>query len=473
MQYKCFFKVSKQYRGHIVFTLYRVRADGASVEYRPFTLFVESMIDSSYARATVEMYSTSLANFIDYVYCIVNVESVDLSEIKLVYRAYHGLLVDGEDSYDPNLRKFALEKARRPIQSQSSATYHAGIDSWLRFCAQLCADRDQYMAAGVEVERLDDEGLIFLFGMINPKTLRDRKRIISSDYGVKEFANNRIATHIPSDRRGDVQIERNKYFPLGHILELLRNARSPRERALHALLAASSIRTSEAMQILREDIDFTQRKIYIVNPWGRENFNSAYRGLSYFEKKKFAWKGRATKHTFLLEPYSSIFFESLELLFDKKNNSGHNFIFSTRDGKPLFLADYSRVIVDPFKRAAQPIYDKLGLSMQNVGPHSLRHSFCYFMLNFVRRNGKMGMTPHELIQLTGHANTQSLSPYEQLDLERMFEEIEVANNMFADAEGLSEAEYHVMYLERRLEEWRRMMRKEKESKSEVQVLSHD
>lgn len=473
MQYKNFFKVPKQYRGHITFTLYRVRSDGVAAEYRPFTLFVEGMINSSFAPATVELYASSTANFVDYVYCMVTVESIDLARIKLIYRAYHGLLVDGEVAYDEILPKVAMEIRRQPIKSQSSAIYHAGIDSWLRFCDQLCTDRDRYLKIGVEVERLEDEGLIVLFSMINPRTLRDRKRNMPSDFGVRELPNKRIATHIPSYRYGEEVIEQHKYFPLGNILELLRNARSPRERALHSLLAASSIRTSEAMQILREDVDFVNRKVYVVNPWGRENFNSAYRGLSYFEKKKFSWKGRSTKQTLLLEPYSSIFFEALEEVFDRKNNSGHNFIFSTRDGKPLFLADYSRVIVDPFKRAAQPIYDRLGLSMRNVGPHSLRHSYCYFMLNFVQRNGKMGMTPHELIQLTGHANTKSLSTYAKIDLERIFEEIEVASNLFADAEGMSEAEYHIKYLERRLEEWRRLMSKEQAFKLGSEVKIHD
>jgi len=83
------------------------------------------------------------------------------------------------------------------------------------------------------------------------------------------------------------------------------------------------------------------------------------------------------------------------------------------------------------------------------------------------------MTPHELIQLTGHANTKSLSTYAKIDLERIFEEIEVASNLFADAEGMSEAEYHIKYLERRLEEWRRLMSKEQAFKLGSEVKIHD
>lgn len=70
------------------------------------------------------------------------------------------------------------------------------------------------------------------------------------------------------------------------------------------------------------------------------------------------------------------------------------------------------------------------------------------------------MTPHELIQLTGHAHVKSLEPYAKIALENLFEEISVSHDFFEDAAGMSEAEYHVKYLERRLDEWRRLVKKE-------------
>lgn len=461
MQLQNFFTVPMQYLGCMCFTLFKLDSDGSSKEYLSFTLFVKRLVDSGYAWRSIKAYSTSAANFIDYVYCSVDVESVGLAEIKLIYRKYHEFLVAAETSPDPVIHNLAVIKSHEPILPQSSGTYHAGIDSFIKFCDQLCSERGQYIDLDIPVEPLVDEDLIIVLGLIRPTTLRDRKRKRATDRGEETLPNNRLATHIALRSHGEEPIERNKYFPLGNILEFLRSVTSHRDRALHALLASSSARVSEAMQLLREDIDFVERKVFIVDPWTRKNFNASYRGLTYFEKKQLAWKGRSTKHTLLLEPYAGIFFETLELFFDKEKNVGNNFVFCTKEGRPLFLADYSRVVLDPFKKAARPIYEKLGLSMVGVGPHSLRHSYCYFMLNFVQRNGRMGMTPHELIQLTGHANVKSLMPYAKIALENIFEEISVAQALFEDVSGLTEAEYHVKYLERRLEEWRRLMSKEK------------
>ncbi len=449
-----------EYLGTVGFTLYKIEPDGGSSEYRPFTLFVEGLIDSGYAFRTLKIYSTSAANFIDYIYCRFDVEVISLADIKLAYRQYHEFLVDATDSPSPTLHKVASTKDHQPILRQSSGTYHSGIDNLLIFFDQLCTDRDKSRRLGLCVESLADENIVIVLGLITPLTLRQRERTRETDRGKVTLPNRRLATHISLPKRGEEPIETNKYFPLGHILEFLRGVKSHRDRGLYSILAASSIRVSEAMQILREDIDFVQRKVLIVDPWTRKNFNSAYRGLSYFEKKQLAWKGRNTKHTLLLEPYAGIFFETLELFFDKSMNSGNNFVFCTKEGRPLFLADYSRVVLDPFKRAARSIYEKLGFSMVGVGPHSFRHSYCYFMLNFVQRNGRMGMTPHELIQLTGHAHVKSLEPYAKIALENLFEEISVSHDFFEDAAGMSEAEYHVKYLERRLDEWRRLVKKE-------------
>jgi integrase len=468
VQLQNFFKVSMEYLGVVCFTLYQIRSTGEAKEYRPFTLFVERLIESGYAWRSIEQYSTSVANFVDYLYCAVDRNSVGLSEIKLVYRTYHEFLVEADGSPNQKLYNLASQKKHKPILRQSSGTYHAGVDSFLKFCDQLCTERDQYRESGIAVEPLDDEDLIVVFGLITPATLRQRERKIKTDRGEEVLPNNRLSTHISLPNRNEEPIAANKYFPLGHMLDLLRNTTSDRDRALYAIMAASSIRVSEAMQLLAEDIDFVKRKVFIVNPWSRRNFNSAYRGLSYFEKKQLAWKGRSTKHTLLLEPYAGIFFETLELFFNKNHNSGNNFLFCTKNGRPLFLSDYSRVVLDPFKRAARPIYEALGLSLQSVGPHSLRHSYCYYMLNFVQRNSRIGMTPHELIQLTGHANVQSLEPYAKIEFENIFEEISVSNDLFEDAAGKTEAEYHVTYLERRLKEWRRLVKKEQDVKNDVE-----
>lgn len=456
--------------GYRLSTLYKLDSEGGAGEFRLFTLFVHALIDSGYAWRTVELYSTTVMHFIDALYISCDdLDSLSLADVKLFYRSYHAYLIDGVQASDQKLARIAQAKGHVPITRQSSATYHAGIDSFLKFSDKLCTERARNLQCGVDVEYLPDENLLVMLGLVSPMSLKKRERSVGSDEGKTTLPNNRLSTHIAVPRHGSNPIDKNKYFPLGRITEVLHNARSDRELALYALLAASSIRVSEAMQLLIEDIDFVERKVYIIDPSSRKNFNYAYQGLSYFEKKKLCWKGRTTSHTLLLEPYGDIFFNALERFIIQGKSSRNNFLFCTKSGKPLFLADYSRVVLDPFKRAAGPIYESLGFSLEGVGLHSFRHSYCYFMLNFVERNGGLGMSPYELIQLTGHASISGLETYAKVDLEKIYEDIAVAQEMFVDPAGISEAAYHVKYLERRIEEWKRIVRAEELLKSQMEV----
>lgn len=98
----------------------------------------------------------------------------------------------------------------------------------------------------------------------------------------------------------------NKDFPLEHLQALIGAATSWRDKALWLLLAASGIRTSEARNMLLEDVAPEEQRVYVIDPNGRR-FKPP---PTVLEQSRF--KGRAIAATYLFPPLRQWFFDALE-----------------------------------------------------------------------------------------------------------------------------------------------------------------
>jgi len=380
-----------------------------------------------------------------------------------LYLSYADYLSNGRLSDDPMVIRMVSILGENLVIHKSLVVVHNGIDSFISFCAEEYIRKIDYIKNGLSTSSGVEDDLIRDLALIHQ--MAQRRNDVALKRHPYSRRSNKVSEHVVGAKSDKlVPITPDKYFPLGHIAEFIANLRSFRDATLMSLCAASCWRISEAMQILWEDIDFATRKIYCREPIGRGNYLDAYVGLSFHEREQLAWKGRETSETVLLEPYGTLFFKNLALYRKNQNSSQHNFIFETENGRPLFLSSYSGVVLDAFKLAAAPIYEKLGLSLFRVGPHSLRHSYCYFMYNFIHFEEGMGMSLYDLAKLTGHKDVGALAIYAQRDRERFYEEIYIATQSRVNGGDVTETQLRFEYLRNRLEEVAKLLNSEKEIK---------
>jgi integrase len=186
------------------------------------------------------------------------------------------------------------------------------------------------------------------------------------------------------------------------------------------------------LQILFDDIDFVNGTVLLIDPAERPN-HASYLYLSPGEREVLAWKGRTTAQTMLIEPFASRFFEELEayLKTEYVPHGLHRFVFQYLDtrenrlGRPFLLSDpESRLEV--FKKAAE----RSGINESVKGPHSFRHAYGTYLLNyFPRKNGEYGLPMVLVQQLMGHAEIKSTEKYARHDKDLYAAEVAHANLM--------------------------------------------
>jgi integrase len=234
----------------------------------------------------------------------------------------------------------------------------------------------------------------------NPASYLKRKRMVN------------FLGHVPTLKPSEEPYTKEDFFPLQYISKLIHGASSYRDAALYSLLAATSLRVSEAIQILHKDVDLENRRVYAIDPKSNERDASSYRGLDEVDFNHLSWKGRTTKYTLLLEPYGTMFFEYHALyLKHEYKTSYHNFLFQTKKGDPLFLSDYSSVVYAPFRKVSKSILEGTEYSGFSYTPHSLRHSYCVFFKNFVTHTEGVGLRDSEIKALTGHKSEKIVARY--------------------------------------------------------------
>ena len=225
-------------------------------------------------------------------------------------------------------------------------------------------------------------------------------------------------------------IDENRAFPFDKIEKFISKLPSHRDKALYSLLAASGCRGHEGRQVLWDDIHVEKRVVALVDPASRPNCKS-YLYLTPEERSKLSWKGRTTPRTMLLEPFASIFFNELaEYLRHEYIPHGlHRFVFQYRHtalkGRPFFLSD-SETHLELFHKVAR----ECGVDHSIHGPHSLRHAYGTYLLNyFPCADGGFGLNMGIVQQMMGHAEMKSTQKYARHDKELIMTELRYANTI--------------------------------------------
>lgn len=227
------------------------------------------------------------------------------------------------------------------------------------------------------------------------------------------------------------EYDERRAFPYDKVADLIEVMPSYRDKTFYALLGACGCRTHEALQILVEDIDVVEGAVRLVDPATRPGHFS-YRALSVAQRSKLAWKGRTTQHTLLIEPFASIFFESLQKYLEIEHlpHGRHDFLFQyltpAHRGLPHFLSKPSSRL-EAFHQACK----RVGVALPaGTGPHSLRHMYGTYALNyFPRANGDYGLPVTMVQQLLGHADQKSTLKYARFDKDLLKLELQHANRV--------------------------------------------
>lgn len=220
-------------------------------------------------------------------------------------------------------------------------------------------------------------------------------------------------------------------FPFDKIITFLDSFTTYRDKALYALCAASGCRMHEALQILIEDVDLKNRSINLVDPYSRITKES-YVSLTAEEKNKLCWKGRQTNTTILIQPLGDLFFEYLEQYIKKEytHHNKHSFIFQhvrgRLKGKPFFLSA-SATRHEAFEKAATKVDV---VEQLNQGPHSLRHMYGTYLVNyFPKSDGSFGLPISIVQKIMGHSTVAATQKYARHDKELISVELEYANSL--------------------------------------------
>jgi integrase len=420
--------------------------DGMLLE--SFGVFADSLI-RKHPLNTRRSYCRHLAEFFDYLFEASMALQADDPQIKLT-RLVLQKIIEGFDEYlvlggSSGSRVALLVHATKPSPMHAPATsalMHAPLRKFLKLSEQLRKEMAEMAREGLAAP-LDVDQAPLLHGMGARETVSGHQRnamsATSMISGVISGGPRLLRRAILPTVSPQVPYEESRAFPFDSVADFIDELPTHRDKALYAILAASGARMSEGVQLLFDDVDVNNGTIALRSPRLRANHPS-YLALRPDQREKLAWKGRTTEKTLLIEPFASMFFANLELYLRHEYipHGLHRFIFqySTKklSGTPYFLsAASSRLQI--FRGAVT----SAGIDADFSGPHSLRHAYGTYLLNyFPRLNGDYGLPVSLVQQLLGHKDVNSTLKYAQHDEDLMKLELQHANAMvFRGAESKS------------------------------------
>lgn len=415
--------VNTLYHGHSAFKL--IHEGGSEDTY--FSYFVINLIERNFKHNTVKNYVQDIALFIDYM-----VEAADWfrkqghkmldgSLLTQAVKAYPKFLAGGHHSRDPLVQRIGTALNKKGFAASTQARHIAALNNYLRLSEsfrirmheQGVTDSDYMMSPSALFSWMNQSREIDPF---QRKALTNSSWLAGCIAGAPQLLAIPELEPLSSIEWGALDGDYTT-FPYGQVLNLINAARSYRDKAFWALLAASGCRISEAILLTHQDIDFTEHLVYLTSP-----LKKGVRGYGgYFsieEINELPWKGRATKETLLIEPFATEFWKNLELYFKHEYlcSSSHTLIFQLAKGKnkgdPWFNTGSSN-LVKLFKRTAGKIGE------YDYSPHSLRHMYGCWCLNCFPSYGKEGLPESMVRDVMGHRHVETTRIYAKVDIERL------------------------------------------------------
>lgn len=391
---------------------------------------------------TIRVYNTRaaychhVAELIDYLFSTASIVAGGgaLTKMQLTdaLHAYWDYLRLGQHSRNPIAQQVAILHQQRPNKPSSLIPKRAAVRQFLvlsETIRQEIADRAKFVvqtSQPVDPLPLTPEANQKRALTSHQVSAMQRTTMMS---GVIAHGPKLISAVPLQDDEDQVEYDENRAFPYDEVSHLIATARSYRDKCHYALLAASGCRTSEALQILLEDINIQAREVKLVDPKKRPA-HSSYLSLTHAERQRLVWKGRTSELTLLIEPFATEFFENLQQYLQKEYiaHGRHDFVFQRLKGElkgqPYFLSSASSRL-EIFNSACKRINVRLPAG---TGPHSLRHMYGTYAVNyFPRENGDFGLPLPIVQQMMGHSSIKSTEKYARRDKDLLVLELQAAN----------------------------------------------
>jgi len=431
--------------GYMSRTIHRlIDPDGNFID--AFDRFSRHLILQHYPFSTRKRYSEACARFIDYLFELgILGGDTDQWQMNQAVENYPFLLRDGPNctvsdyTSNPNSQLEACNLSeyakaigmKNGLSRASFAPTLAAINLFLTFSQALAREdalRVQESGVAVNEDWLSIRAIegFTLLSSFQRARLKQNSMLAAVKRHCGEI---RQPRGIRSPIKRGAQIDCRKLdFPLTDFARLISSATNYRDKALWTLLGASGIRESEALNLQLEHIDPVARRVYVQDP---EQLRFAAQ-MTRDEKQRF--KGRLISRTYLFEPLRSEFFSYYELYlrYEFTPTSSHSCVFQIlqgkEHGKPLREASDS-ARVESFKRAVR----RAGVNGPESAPehvwtpHSLRHMYGVYMLNYIPVPGGFGLLDSEVQMLMGHRHIDSTKHYARHDETLLRAKLEAAD----------------------------------------------
>jgi integrase len=439
---------------------------GTKSELESFSAYSRWLVRRGYSQNTIQKYSENVANFLDYLFeasksDILIAENLDFNDV--VY-SYESFMLFASEAANPLASELAEKLNKRTKTSPNSLAQN--IQASIQWFIQVS------LLARAEKGRFDPFLELFFESKTRERSNSEKAKIKEKSWlaGTMRNSFSQLAhttsreSLFPGLKRRSKRAKSSDHkvqpFPIEFSVALVRSKKPPnstrfyRNMALYSLLAATGMRTHEALQLRFIDIitdEDGSARIELHSPFSRPT-----PGLTEGEYGQLAWKGRETTRTFMIEPFASIFWEHLKKYLELEYNQSvkHDFIFQKDDGRPFFTSD-RKDRSTTFKKYAK----EAGVqNIRGIRIHSLRHMYGTYILNYMPVPGNRipGLPIVYVQRLLGHASASSTERYSKHDEDVLDAYIEHANKyvMGAGEESLAETRlnFHARQIEMLKEE---------------------
>lgn len=452
MALKNFSKIEVKKNEKSYWKIYKL--DGAEVApFSEWCLFIQN----KYAYTTRDKYAQVVAKFLDYlVEANIFEQAVTRLELKQAVDNYKLLLHIGQSVSDVKLKKIAVELDFNKIAPASWSNNISAINSFLKYVFEKEEDEREYWSVKHNVnlpiefkDVLPELNRITTLNNFQKEAIKQKSFLANVCRKVGEI---KVSAGIKVDVNVKSNIDLKRLdFPAIELPNLLANTSCYRDRAIYALLAGTGIRSSEALALKWNLIDIPNQRIYIEDPEGSYSSDQ----MSHDEKIKF--KGRATSLTFFIPELRHIFFQALyeyqlkEAVFP----SEHEYVFQYLNGKERGVPYYSvsrQGFIKEFKKTAKraniksPSFDK----KYQWTPHSLRHFYGVYMLNYIPLENKYGFSIEEVQRMMGHKSVTVTQQYARKAIEYIQTQLEYAE-MAMDGNDMTLKQFNEILAKKYLE----------------------
>ncbi|MFT4438851.1 tyrosine-type recombinase/integrase [Caballeronia sp. 15715] len=402
-----------------------------------FNLFDDWMRKHKYSRNCHIAYALHVAHAIDYMFEASTTQTAfHTSEgmpgllLEEILESYEDYLIEGGSSGNPIARCVNESIPSPNISYASSAIIHAALRKFLKISEKLRRELIELVQLGLSRSHVLDEPFFPQMNARQEIAGVQKTAILQSSIlgGMVSGGPKTLEMKIVRTARLPTAGRRHKAFPFDEIIPFLISLTTYRDKALYSLIAASGGRIHEGTQSLFDDVDIREQTFRFVNPKVRP-MNASYLALTPLQREQLSWKGRATDVTFLIEPFVTMFFESFEkyMKLEYIPHGQHRFIFQCLRGRnagaPYFLCDPSSRLAT-FAAAVK----RSGSCADIGGPHSLRHAYGIYLLNYFPRSDKGFGLPLSLVQqIMGHKLIKDTAVYARHDADLIQYELKYAN----------------------------------------------